>query len=308
MFKGRDVISILDFTREELEKIFNVALRMENSGKREQSILRDKLLATAFFEPSTRTRLSFETAMHKLGGSVIGFSAAEGTSLAKGENLADTIRMLDSYADAIVMRHRIEGAAKLAAEVAKAPVINAGDGSKHHPTQAIIDLYTIWKEFGQIDGLEIALTGDLRYGRAAASLLYALTKFRPRRIALISPASLKPRKEMEDLIRGSKLTFFEGEKLEDVIQDLDVLYVTRIQKERFPDPAEYEKVKGSYRIDSELLSKAKKTMIVLHPLPKIDEIDLQVDESKFARYFEQAAYGVPVRMALLALLLGRVKP
>ncbi len=304
MFKGRDVISILDFTREELEKIFNVALKMENSGKREQSILKGKLLATAFFEPSTRTRLSFEAAMHKLGGSVIGFSETEGTSLAKGENLADTIRMLDSYADAIVMRHRIEGAAKLAAEVAKVPVINGGDGSKHHPTQAMIDLYTIWRELGKIDGLDIALTGDLRYGRAASSLLYALTKFRPRRIALISPTSLKPRKEIVDFLRGSKLKFFEGENLEDIIHELDVLYVTRIQKERFPDPAEYEKVKGGYRIDLELLNKAKKTLIVLHPLPKIDEIDLQVDETKFAKYFEQAAYGGPVRMALLALLLG----
>lgn len=308
MFKGRDVISILDFTREEIEKIFSVATRMENSGKREQSILKGKLLATAFFEPSTRTRLSFETAMHKLGGSVVGFSEAEGTSLTKGENLADTIRMLGSYADVVVMRHRVEGAAKLAAEVAKIPVINGGDGSKHHPTQAMIDLYTIWRELGKIDGLNIALTGDLRYGRAASSLLYALTKFKPSRIALISPPSLKPRKEIEDFLRShTKLTFFEGENLEDVIQDLDVLYVTRIQKERFPDPAEYEKVKGSYRINPELLRKAKKNMIILHPLPKIDEIDLQVDETKFAKYFEQAARGVPVRMALLALLLGGVR-
>lgn len=307
MFKGRDVISILDFTRGELEKIFRVALKMERIGKREKPRLKDRVLAAAFFEPSTRTRLSFEAAMHRLGGSVIGFSEAEGTSLAKGENLADTVRMLDSYADVIVMRHRIEGAAKLAAETAEVPVINAGDGSKHHPTQAMIDLYTIWRELGRIDGLHIALTGDLRYGRAAASLLYALTKFRPKMVSLISPASLKPRKEMGDFLRGSKLKFFEGENLEEIIQDLDVLYVTRIQKERFPDPAEYEKVKGSYRIAPELLNRGKKTTIVLHPLPKIDEIDLQVDGTKFAKYFQQAAYGVPVRMALLALLLGGVR-
>jgi aspartate carbamoyltransferase catalytic subunit len=307
MFKGRDVISILEFSRAELEKIFKVALKMEKSGKREQPLLRGRLLATAFFEPSTRTRLSFETAMHRLGGSVIGFSEAEGTSLAKGENLADTIRMIDSYADIIVIRHHIEGAAKLAAEMAKVPVINAGDGSKHHPTQAMIDLYTIWRELGKIDGLHVALTGDLRYGRAAASLIYGLTKFRPRKLSLISPASLKPRKEIQDFLRGSGLKFSEGENLEEIIEDLDVLYVTRIQKERFPDPAEYEKVKGSYRVDLELLDRAKKTMIILHPLPKVDEIDLQVDDSGFAKYFQQAAYGVPVRMALLSLLLGAVK-
>jgi len=307
MFKERDVISISDFTRDEIEKIFNIALRMEKSGKREQSLLKGKLLATAFFEPSTRTRLSFETAMHRLGGSVIGFSEAEGTSTAKGENLADTIRMLDSYADIIVIRHHLEGAAKLSAEISKVPVINAGDGSKHHPTQAMIDLYTIWREFGKIDGLHIALTGDLRYGRAAASLIYGLTKFKPRKLSLVSPALLKPRKEIEDSLQNSGLKFYKGENLEEIIEDLDVLYVTRIQKERFPDPAEYEKVKGSYRIDTELLHRAKKTMIILHPLPKLDEIDLRVDDSKFAKYFQQAAYGVPVRMALLALLLGAVR-
>jgi aspartate carbamoyltransferase catalytic subunit len=307
MFKGRDVISILDFSRGDLEKIFRVTLRMERMGKRERPLLRGKLLAAAFFEPSTRTRLSFETAMHRLGGSVVGFSGAEGTSMAKGENLADTIRMLDSYADVIVMRHHIEGAAKLAAEVAEAPVINAGDGGRHHPTQAMVDLYTIWREIGRIDGLHVALTGDLRYGRAAASLIYGLTRFRPRKLSLISPPSLKPRREVQDFLRSSRLEFSEGENLEDVIGDLDVLYVTRIQKERFPDPAEYEKVRGSYRIDMELLRRAKETLIVLHPLPKVGEIDLKVDESCFARYFQQAAYGVPVRMALLSLLLGAVR-
>jgi aspartate carbamoyltransferase catalytic subunit len=307
MFNGRDVISISDFTRDELEKIFRAALKMEKSGKREQSLLKGKLLATAFFEPSTRTRLSFETAMHRLGGSVMGFSEAEGTSIAKGENLADTIRMLDSYADIIVMRHHLEGAAKLSAEIAKVPVINAGDGSRHHPTQAMIDLYTIWRELGKIDGLHVALTGDLRYGRAAASLIYGLTKFKPRKLSLVSPALLKPRKEIEDFLQNSGLKFSESENLEEIIEDLDVLYVTRIQKERFPDLAEYEKVKGSYRIDPELLHRAKKAMIILHPLPKLDEIDLRVDDTKFAKYFQQAAYGVPVRMALLALLLGAVR-
>jgi aspartate carbamoyltransferase catalytic subunit len=307
MLKGRDVISILDFSREEIEKIFKMALKMETSGERELSLLKGKLLATAFFEPSTRTRLSFETAMHRLGGDVIGFSEAEGTSVMKGENLADTIRMLDSYSDIIVMRNHLEGAAKLAAEIARVPLINAGDGSKHHPTQAMIDLYTIQRELGRIDGLHTAVAGDLRYGRAASSIMYGLTKFKPRKISLISPALLKPRKEIEDSLKASRIEFFEGEKLEDIIEDLDVLYVTRIQKERFPDPSEYEKVKGSYRIDLELLQRAKEKLMILHPLPKVDEIDLEVDNTKFARYFQQAAYGVPVRMALLALLLGAVK-
>ena len=305
MLKGRDVLSILDFSRGELERIFRVSLRMERGFRRD--LLKGKLLATAFFEPSTRTRLSFETAMHRLGGSVIGFSEAEGTSLAKGENLADTIRMLDSYADVIVQRHPLEGAAKLAAEVATAPVINAGDGRQHHPTQAMLDLYTIRRELGRIDGLHVALVGDLRYGRAAASLIYGLTRFRPRKISLISPPELRPRQEVRDFLQGSKLRFFEGEDLMEVIEDLDVLYVTRIQKERFPDPAEYEKVKGSYRLTPMHLKLAKESLIVLHPLPKLDEIDLHVDRTKFARYFKQAAYGVPVRMALLSLVLGAVK-
>ena len=307
MFRGRDVISVLDFTRGELERIFKVALKMEKRGERAPPLLKGRLLATAFFEPSTRTRLSFETAMYRLGGSVTGFSAAEGTSLAKGENLADTIRMLDIYADIVVMRHHLEGAAKLAAEVAVAPVINAGDGSKHHPTQAMVDLYTMWRELKKIDGLHIALVGDLRYGRAPSSLIYGLSKFKPRKLSLISPPLLKPRQETEDFLRDSRLKYFQGENLEDVIEDVDVLYVTRIQQERFPDPAEYEKVKGSYKVSPELLQRAKERMILLHPLPKLGEIDIRVDNTKFARYFQQAAYGVPVRMALLALLLGAVR-
>ncbi len=307
MFKGRDVISILNFSRGEIEKILKVALKMEKVEKRKLPLLKDSILATAFFEPSTRTRLSFETAMQRLGGSVIGFSETEGTSLAKGENLADTIRMLDAYADMIVIRHRIEGAAKLAAEIAEVPVINGGDGSKDHPTQALLDLYTIWRQMGRLDGLHVAIIGDLRYGRASSSLIYALTKFKPRMVSLISPPLLKLRKEMKDFIQTSKMKTYEGENLENIIQDVDVLYMTRIQKERFPDPADYEKVKGSYRIDPELMAKAKDSAIVLHPLPKIDEIDLRVDGTKFAKYFEQAAYGVPVRMALLALVAGKAR-
>lgn len=305
MFKGRDVLSILDFSREELERVFEVALEMEREVK--PKLLEGKILATAFFEPSTRTRLSFETAMHKLGGSVIGFSAEEGTSIAKGENLTDTIRMLDSYSDVIVLRHRFEGAAKLAAEVAAVPVINAGDGRQHHPTQTMLDLYTIQKELGRIDGLHIALMGDLRYGRAAASLIYGLTKFEPREVSLVSPPTLRPREEILDFIQNTKLKFHEYEDITEVIGDLDVLYVTRIQRERFPDPAEYERVKGSYRLTLKHLANAKEDLILLHPLPKLDEIDFQIDGTKFAKYLKQAAYGVPVRMALLSLVLGAVE-
>ncbi len=307
MFKGRDVISILDFSREEIEGVLKAALKMEKIGKKGKSLLRDKILATAFFEPSTRTRLSFESAMHRLGGSVIGFSEAEGTSLKKGENLADTVRMLDSYSDVIVMRHYLEGTAKLAAEVAEVPIINGGDGSKNHPTQAMIDLYTISREAGKIDGLHVAIVGDLRYGRAASSLIYGLTKFKPRKISLISPTFLKPKMEIQDFLSNSGIDYFEGKNIEGIIDDLDVIYVTRIQKERFSDPSEYEKAKGSYRIDLDLLNQAKENLVIMHPLPKVDEIDLKVDETKFARYFKQAAYGVPVRMALLALLLGAVR-
>lgn len=307
MFRGRDVISILDFDRGEIEHILKVALKMEKRGKRAPALLRGKLLASAFFEPSTRTRFSYEAAMHRLGGSVIGFSKAEGTAIAKGENLADTIRMLDAYADIIVMRHHLEGAAKLAAEISVAPVINAGDGSRRHPTQAMIDLYTIWRELGKIDGLNIGLAGDLRYGRAASSLIYGLTKFEPEKLFLISPPLLEPREEMKNFLKNSELKFSHSDNLEEAIEEVDVFYITRIQKERFPDPAEYEKVRGSYQVTPELLQRAKKRMILLHPLPKLDEIDIKVDNTKFARYFQQAAYGVPVRMALLALLLGAVR-
>jgi len=298
MFKGRDVLSILDFSVSELEHLFRRA-----SAIRPGNGLRGKILATAFFEPSTRTRLSFETAMLKLGGSVIGFGGEEATSLAKGENLADTVRMLDAYADAIVIRHPLEGAAKLAAEVAEVPVINGGDGKQHHPTQAMVDLYTIRKEMGKIKGLRVALVGDLRYGRAATSFLYGICKFGVEKLFLVSPPSLKPREEVLEFLRSSGVEHELTEDLGRVVEEVEVMYVTRIQKERFPDPSEFEKVKGSYKITVELAEKMNKGAIILHPLPKVDEIELGVDKNEHARYFQQAAYAVPVRMALLSLIL-----
>jgi len=301
-FKGRDVLSILDFNREDLETLFKVADDIKANPFKYSEELKGAVLATAFFEPSTRTRLSFQTAILRLGGSYIDLGEIERSSIAKGENIADTVKMLDSYVDIIVIRHRIEGTAKFAAEIAESPVINAGDGRKHHPTQAMIDLYSIHTFKGGIDGLNVAVMGDLKYGRAATSLILGLTLFKPKALYLISPPELRIRPEVMEYLKQAKVNFIETSKLEDCISELDVLYVTRIQKERFPDPAEYEKVRGSYRITLETLKEAKDDLIILHPLPKVGEIDLKVDKTKHAKYFEQATLGVPVRMALLKLI------
>ena len=306
-FKSRDVIAITDFTPEELLHLFKVAREMEKYSKSRIDLLKDKILALAFFEPSTRTMFSFQTAMQRLGGSLIWFSRTEATSIAKGENLADTIRMLNSYANAIVIRHKYEGAAAFAAEVADVPVINAGDGSQHHPTQAMIDLYTIWREKGKLEGLNVGVLGDLRYGRAAASFIYGISMFKPKKLYLISPELLRIRSEVRDYLDSKGIDYIETTKLDKVIGDIEVLYVTRVQKERFPDIAEYEKVKGSYRVDLKVLSNARDDLMILHPLPRVDEIALEVDNTRYAYYFKQASYGVPVRMALLALVLGGIE-
>jgi aspartate carbamoyltransferase catalytic subunit len=268
-------------------------------------MLKGKILANLFFEPSTRTRLSFEAAMLKLGGSTIGFAEAEIASVRKGENLADTIRTVENYADIIALRHPLEGAAKLAAEFSKIPILNAGSGAEEHPTQAFMDLYTLQKEKGKIDGLKIALVGDLRYGRTVHSLAYALSLYNIE-LYLISPESLRMRHEVIRAIKN-KISIVEDTNLEKIIPQIDVLYVTRIQKERFPDPAEYAKVKGIYKIDLKTLKSAKNDMIILHPLPRLDEIAAEVDSKPQARYFQQVWNGIVVRMALLALVLGGVK-
>jgi len=304
-FEGRDIISIKDFSREEISYIFEVARRMEPLASKGSDMLRGKILATLFFEPSTRTRLSFEASMHKLGGSTIGFAEAEIASVKKGENLADTVRTVENYADVIAMRHPLEGAARLAAEFSKVPIINGGSGAEEHPTQAMLDMYTMMKEKGKIDGLKIALVGDLRYGRTVHSLSYALSLYDVE-LYLISPDTLRMRREVIQTIK-EKIPVTEKTSLEKIIPLVDVLYVTRIQKERFPDPAEYAKVKGSYKIDLEALKEAKKDLIILHPLPRIDEIASEVDNTSYARYFPQVLNGIVVRMALLALILGAVK-
>jgi len=304
MLKGRDILAAVDLSREDFEEIFAAADELINQGRDQLNLLRGKIMATAFFEPSTRTRLSFQTAMIRLGGEIIDLGEVEKSSIAKGENLSDTIRMLDAYSDVIVIRHRLEGAAKLAAEVAENPVINAGDGSRNHPTQAMIDLYAIRRFHGRIDGLTIGVMGDLKYGRATNSLIVALTKFKVEKIYLISPPQLKLRQETKELLAESGVEFEEVENLEEVIPELDVLYASRIQRERFPDPSEYELVKGSYIITPQSLKNAKETLIILHPLPRVAEIDFRVDSLPYAKYFEQAKLGVPVRMALLKLILG----
>jgi aspartate carbamoyltransferase catalytic subunit len=303
-FKGRDIISIEDFSQQEINYILDVSETMEPFASKGSELLKGKILATLFFEPSTRTRLSFEAAMLKLGGSNIGFAEPEIASVKKGENLADTVRTVENYADVIALRHNLEGAARMATEFSKVPIINGGTGSEEHPTQALIDLYTIRKEKGKIDGLKIAIVGDLRYGRTVHSLAYALALYNVE-LFLVSPETLRMRKEVLKTIK-SKIHVTEDAKLETIISQIDVLYVTRIQKERFPDATEYSKVKGTYKIDLKTLKNSKKDLIILHPLPRVDEIATEVDGTPKARYFQQVWNGIVVRMALLTLVLGAV--
>ncbi len=293
----KHLISIDDLSREEIVKILDKAEEFEDValGLRSCKILEGKILANLFFEPSTRTRISFETAMKRLGGEVVNVSAQEASSMAKGETLADTIRVISNYCDAIVIRHFLEGAARFAAENSSVPVINAGDGAGQHPTQTLLDLYTIRKECRRLEGLTIALVGDLKYSRTIHSLIKALRLFK-NKIYLVSPEVLSLPEEFLEEIDGNA----EKAKLEDIIESVDVLYVTRIQKERFLDEEEYKRVAGSYRITPEIVSRMKDSAIILHPLPRVDEIDVRVDSTRQARYFKQAFYGVPVRMAILS--------
>jgi aspartate carbamoyltransferase catalytic subunit len=304
-FEGRDIISIKDFSKEEINHVFKTARTMEPLVAKGSDMLKGKILATLFFEASTRTRLSFESSMQRLGGSTIGFAEAETASVKKGENLADTVRTVENYADVIAMRHPLEGAARLAAEFSKVPIVNGGSGAEEHPTQALLDVYTMLKEKGRIEGLKIALVGDLRYGRTVHSLAYALSLY-DIELYLVSPETLRMRREVLQTIK-ERISVTEKTSLEKIVPIVDVLYMTRIQKERFPDPAEYAKVKGSYRIDLETLSDAKKNLIIMHPLPRVDEIAPEVDNTQFARYFQQVRNGIVVRMALLALILGAIK-
>ncbi|QIW24360.1 aspartate carbamoyltransferase [Sulfolobus sp. S-194] len=296
----KDIISVYDFSKNDFDELFELTDKLRNMSS-PPKILKEKTVALAFFEPSTRTYLSFNKAAINLGASTLGFSGEEGTSIAKGENLADTIRMLNNYADVIVIRHKFDGAAKFASEISEIPVINAGDGKHEHPTQAVIDLYTIYRNFKNIDSLTFGLMGDLKYARVVNSFLRALTRFKPKKVYLISPPQLSARKE---ILEELNYPYREVIDYNEVIEEVDVLYVTRIQKERFPDESEYEKVKESYVVDMNLVSRMRKDAIILHALPRVNEISREVDKTPQAKYFEQASYAVPVRMAIFHKIIG----
>ena len=302
--KGKNIISIEDFSREEIDKVLSVSEKMISHIKNGTSICKGKILATLFFEPSTRTRMSFESAMLRLGGNVVGFADAKATSVKKGEILTDTIRMAAAYSDIITVRHPSEGAARVSANASEVPVINAGDGGHQHPTQTILDLFTIMKEKGKIEGLNIGLFGDLKYGRTVHSLAYALSLFEGVKIYCISPEQLRMPKYVLKNLAKKNIHVIEESKIEKAIPGLDVVYATRIQKERFGSEKEYLDVKSSTLIDKKVMSLAKKDMILMHPLPRVDEISYEVDSDPRAVYFKQAAYGVPTRMALITLVLG----
>jgi aspartate carbamoyltransferase catalytic subunit len=304
-FYGRDVFSIREFRKEDLDLLFRSTDKLRDMKASERRDLASgRILGYLFFEPSTRTRLSFEAAAASVGASSLGIADAKSSSLEKGESLADTVRVMDHYSDVIVLRHQLDGSGRFAAEIAQKPVINAGSGTEEHPTQAMLDLYTILKEKGRIDGLKIGIVGDLKYGRTVYSLLYGLANYDVE-VHLIAPPLLKIRKEsIYGIGEASKIRIEEHEALDGILNELDVIYVTRIQRERFPDQQEFEKVKGSYIIDARVLEGAKSDSIVMHPLPRVDEIAHDIDSTSRAKYFTQVAYGKDVRATLLALVLN----
>ncbi len=296
-----DIISTRNMKRDFIEDILKRTKKMEPiaEAKKQVDILEGKTLATLFFEPSTRTKLSFMAAMNLLGGTIIGFDDPRTSSVKKGETLADTIRVVEGYANAIVMRHPNEGAAALAAKFSKVPIINGGDGSNQHPTQALLDLYTIIKEKGTLDGLEVTLAGDLKYGRTVHSLAYALSKF-DASLVFSSPPSLRM---PEWIVADIKAAGTPVKEINNIEVQSDVLYLTRIQKERFPDIEEYQKVASAYVLDGDAMEKLGKETMIMHPLPRVNEISAEVDKDKRAKYFIQSFYGVPTRMALLAMVM-----
>ncbi|MBT3190726.1 MAG: aspartate carbamoyltransferase [Anaerolineae bacterium] len=305
---GKDMLSVKNLDRKDLEYIFGVAHEMHGMVDRVGSfdLLKGKILANLFYEPSTRTSSSFHAAMERLGGSVIPINNVKYSSVSKGESLADTIRTLECYADVIVLRHPEVGSAAIAAEAAAKPVLNAGDGTGEHPTQALLDLFTIFSELdiGEIDGKTVTMLGDLKYGRTVHSLARLLTLYDVK-LNYVSPDILRMPKEVMDEVAAKGIPQAEYASLEEILPETDVLYVTRIQKERFKDPANYEKVAGEYIVDNKMMKLAKEQMIVMHPLPRVNEISTDVDKDPRAAYFRQMEYGLYVRMALLAMVLGK---
>ena len=300
MNKAKSLVSITDFDVEEYLKILELAAKYEANSYR--NVLNGRVIASLFFEPSTRTRLSFESAINRLGGRVIGFSDIETTSSTKGETLHDTIKIISNYCDLIVMRHPLEGAAKFASEVANVPIINAGDGTNQHPTQTLLDMYSITKTQGTLSNLSIALIGDLKYGRTVHSLIMAMKHFNPT-FHLVAPPELALPNEYKTILKENNIPFYEHTDMSSVLNEVDIVYMTRVQKERFSDLMEYEKTKNTYILRNEMLAHTKANMKILHPLPRVNEIQQDVDENPKAYYFEQARNGVFTRQAIISYLL-----
>jgi len=299
--KNKSLISITDYSKEEYLRILSLAEEFEKEPN--QRIAEGKVVASLFFEPSTRTRLSFESAINRLGAKVVGFAIRIPSSGTKGESMVDTIKTVSCYVDLIVMRHSLEGAARLASEVASVPIINGGDGSNQHPTQCLLDLYSIKKTQGTLDNLDIALVGDLKYGRTIHSLAIAMSNFNTT-FHLVSPESLKLLSSVKMYIKERNLKYYQYTEIQDAVDKVDILYMSRVQRERFLDIQDYEKVKNSCILDKSLLANVKSSMKVLHPLPRVNEININVDSTPYAYYFQQAKNGVFVRQALIALILG----
>ncbi|MCF6170913.1 MAG: aspartate carbamoyltransferase [Bacteroidales bacterium] len=299
--KGKSLVSITDYSKDDILRILDTAEEFEANQR--QNILNGYVLASLFFEPSTRTRLSFESAVQYLGGSIIGFASADTSSVKKGETLKDTILTVSNYSDLIIMRNPMDGSARYASEVSPVPIINAGDGANQHPTQCLLDLYSIRKTQGTLDNIDIAMIGDLKYGRTVHSLVQALSLFGAT-FHFVSPDSLKMPSAVKTVVKNAGLEYHQYTELTDVIPIADILYMTRIQGERFPDPLEYEKVKNSYILENAMLDESKDNMKVLHPLPRVNEITEDVDDNPKAYYFQQAKNGVYVRQALIATILG----
>jgi len=299
--KNRSLVSIDDLTTDEILKILDLAVDFEKDPI--QKLLEGKVIATLFFEPSTRTRLSFESAINRLGGKIVGFSDASISSVSKGETLNDTIRTVSNYCDLIVMRHPVEGSARFASEIASVPVVNAGDGANQHPTQTLLDLYSIRKTQGTLDNLNIFMVGDLKYGRTVHSLMMAMSRWNAT-FNFIAPDELKMPEEFKLYLDNMGLKYYEHSDFTDIISRADIIYMTRVQRERFSDPIEYEKVKNVYVLKDKMLKNTKPNMRILHPLPRVNEINTDVDRNPKAYYFEQALNGVYTRQAILCKLLG----
>ena len=298
----KDLISITDFSKEEYLRIMELAADFE--AEPNQNLLKGKVVASLFFEPSTRTRLSFETAISRLGGRIVGFADPDSSSATKGETLHDTIKMVSNYADLIVMRHPLEGAARYAAEISGIPVINAGDGANQHPTQTLLDMYSIVKTQGTLDNLNLFMVGDLKYGRTVHSLLQAMSEFENPIFNFIAPTNLQMPRAYKHHLEEKGIRYFEHEEFTDIISEADIIYMTRVQKERFADPIEYEKVKDVYILNNAMLENTKPNVRILHPLPRVNEISTDVDANEKAYYFDQARNGVFAREAIISHLMN----